>query len=394
MADLRTTALAYDASLKACSAVLGDADGKACASIAIGGTDSSKFIPNINASKWNDAAWLNINHKATVVSKEKETFTDSSKEISMAVGDLTHKYYVDADGRLEYEIILAKCPESGSIVLDLSYPEGLVFHYQPALTQEDVEWGIERPENVIGSYAVYWSRRNNEFKTGKFCHIYRPKATDAEGSEFWLDQYIDPDAKTWAISLSKECIKKAVFPLIIDPTVGLDTQGATTFGHNTQYAVACFDTSTSAGTASKIKAYVKNGHSISVVNIKLAGYTDDAANTLPEDQLATEADIELEGSFDGLTEADYTPAISASTKYWLAWCMTGAGTTNVDKIYCDSVSGAAKVADLSGDLPANWGNTGAAFNYQISVWIDYAESGAAAASIIPIMNHLQKMRAN
>ena len=40
------------------------------------GGNFKKFVPNINMSKWNDEAWLNINHKETIVSGEATLKTE------------------------------------------------------------------------------------------------------------------------------------------------------------------------------------------------------------------------------------------------------------------------------------------------------------------------------
>ena len=122
------------------------------------GSTTEKFVPNINASKWNGECWLNINHP-DVVGLETETIKDD--KIELIVGDNTHRYYVDKNGHLEYEIVLAKKPLTNTIELALDFPKGLSFFYQSALTQEEIDNGYLRPDNVIGSYAVYWNKKNN-----------------------------------------------------------------------------------------------------------------------------------------------------------------------------------------------------------------------------------------
>ncbi len=94
-------------------------------------------------------------------------------------------------GGLELEFILSGKPNPNAIAVPFSR-ENVVFYYQPPLTEEfkqqDCEvWthtyvktkkGAEfwRPENVVGSYAVYHaSKRSGVYKTGKICHVYRPQ---------------------------------------------------------------------------------------------------------------------------------------------------------------------------------------------------------------------------
>ena len=148
------------------------------AAIKIGGT-SQKFVPNINASKWNNEAWLNINTPG-LVTTEKETYQDG--KIELVLGDKTHRYY-EKGGKLEYEIEFKQTPLSNVVTLNLAFPIGLDFYYQPELEQWEIDEGCVRPDNVVGSYAVYWNKKNNRYKTGKFCHIYRPKIIDADRKE-------------------------------------------------------------------------------------------------------------------------------------------------------------------------------------------------------------------
>ena len=133
--------------------------GPASASVVLGGKDEttgSKFVPNINAAKWDDECWLNINYPEAI-HDEKETWVDGA--VSISVGDNTHRYYIK-DGRLEYEIEFAKRPPSDIVTLNLAFSEGLQFYHQPELTQEEKDEGCYRPDNVINSYAVYWKIRS------------------------------------------------------------------------------------------------------------------------------------------------------------------------------------------------------------------------------------------
>jgi len=109
---------------------------------------------------------------------------------------LTAEQSKTEDGGLELEFVLSAKPNSGSINIPFS-KENITLFYQPPLTeefkQEDCEIWTEtyvktkngeeswRPENVVGSYAVYHrSKKNNGYKNGKICHIFRPKLTDAD----------------------------------------------------------------------------------------------------------------------------------------------------------------------------------------------------------------------
>jgi hypothetical protein len=130
-------------------------------------------------------------------------------------------------GGLRLEVILNKKPASNVISLDIE-TEGLVFYYQPPLTKEEIDRGAKRPENVVGSYAVYHATktgkyRNKEeaekYKSGKAFHIYRPKAIDAIGKWVWCDLNItiNPDGKTGVMTrtIPQDFLDQAVYPITI-----------------------------------------------------------------------------------------------------------------------------------------------------------------------------------
>jgi len=120
--------------------------------------------------------------------------------------------------------------------------DNLEFYYQPPLDQElnvseydfvnethAIKDGIvvnERPENVVGSYAAYsTTKRDNEYQTGKICHIYRPLLVDAVGQTSW--GWMNITGNTFTIGWNSSWVAGCVFPLTIDPTFGYETMGNT-----------------------------------------------------------------------------------------------------------------------------------------------------------------------
>jgi hypothetical protein len=84
------------------------------------------------------------------------------------------------DGGFENEIILQE--KSNVFAFPIEAPQDLDFFDQPKLSPEEIAQGTVRPENLIGSYAVYAKTKTNHrvgntlYATGKTRHIYRPKA--------------------------------------------------------------------------------------------------------------------------------------------------------------------------------------------------------------------------
>lgn len=162
------------------------------------------------------------------------------------------------------------------------YTENLKFYYQSALDEtlnvteydfvnsthaiKDGNVVVHRPENVVGSYAVYHDTRTNmhrskvdaeKYKTGKAFHIYRPKLIDREGWEDWATINISNGKLT--ITLPQAFLDSARYPIIIDPTFGYTTIGSSTdaWGLNDVLG-AVFTSPSDAGTATSITAYVGN----------------------------------------------------------------------------------------------------------------------------------------
>jgi len=112
----------------------------------------------------------------------KIKWQDTDKEVHLYPLDKTEEH---AEA-FEFEVILKKKPKTNKIVLDIE-TKGLKFYYQPELTQKEKDEGAFRPDNVIGSYAVYHESKSGNYEafpngknymTGKAFHIYRPKIID------------------------------------------------------------------------------------------------------------------------------------------------------------------------------------------------------------------------
>ncbi len=356
--------------------------------IKIGGI-TEKFVPNINASKWSDECWLNIKHP-DVINTEIEQFTNGKIEFS--VGNNIHRYYVDKDGRLEYEIELKTKPMLNVIELDLTFPDGLMFCYQDTLeneykknsknhpTLEDYLLHNTRPENVVGSYAVYWKKRNNQYKTGKFCHIYRPIATDALNSSEWLDLFIDSETKKLRITIPQKWLDEAKYPVIIDPTLGYDTVGGSNYGAADLLAGCEDDTDGSGGTVSLYHIALAAVGSSTGLKLAIAESNGSGDFSVQDvvDQVVGAASVS-----DDVQIAAQGAVLVASSPYALLFIVEDAGT----KIKYDDIGANSSYyafgktyADEFVD-PTAAGYSSDSWRY--SIWADYAP--AAAGTTISVV---------
>jgi hypothetical protein len=125
--------------------------------------------------------------------------------------------------RFEYDVVLLKEPETNVIEIELDFPEGLEFYRQPSALNLPASPFRCLPE-VEESYAVYWKERNGPYKTGKFCHIYRPEIRDARGRKVW--GRLDIAGHTMTITIPEGWLSDAAYPVVVDPIVGTQTRGA------------------------------------------------------------------------------------------------------------------------------------------------------------------------
>src|SRR3989339_1084063 len=81
-----------------------------------------------------------------------------------------------------------------------------------------------RPENVVGSYAVYHKTKRNHkqgeenYRTGKVAHIYRPKIIDANGDWVWGEMRIH--GNQLVVSVPQDFLDNGVYPITVDPAIG------------------------------------------------------------------------------------------------------------------------------------------------------------------------------
>lgn len=134
-----------------------------------------------------------------------------------------------------FDLLLHQKPDNNIFTYDID-TTGLDFFYQPGLTEAQKDEGNYQPEGVAGSYAVYRENSTNaydnsvdaeKYKTGKVMQIYRPKVTDSKGNMTWGTLNVDTDKHSLSVTVDKNWLAQAAYPVTVDPTFGYTTQGAT-----------------------------------------------------------------------------------------------------------------------------------------------------------------------
>ena len=146
--------------------------------------------------------------------KKKLTWQDTKLDV------LYYKLPTDEkneNGAFEIEVTLKEKPLTNKIQFKLT--GDFNYFYQPPLTKTEVEEGHIRPDDVVGSYAVYHkTKKDNEYGTGKAFHIYRPKIKDSANKEIWGKLNITDNVLT--IEIPQSYLDTATYPVSVDPTFG------------------------------------------------------------------------------------------------------------------------------------------------------------------------------
>lgn len=256
--------------------------------VSLGDKTKPEFEPKLEITRWEGKAKFSIKPKGLEViqRKDKDLIFEDDK-IKFETPDITYEYF-DAptsteEGGYEYQLILNKKPATSTFYSTID-STGLEFYKQLPLTQEEAREGEtcyetycekdgqrtrERPENVVNSYAVYYSESGDyskmggyNFRAGKFGHIYRIKAIDADENWIWCDQNIY--GNTHEISCDWNWLQNiAKYPVKIDPTIGNTNAGGSSTFYTGSNDFFCSSGNGDNGTVTSISVYtLKNPNNI------------------------------------------------------------------------------------------------------------------------------------
>jgi len=139
-----------------------------------------------------------------------------------------------ADGGFKIDVILNSKPNTNQFCYTIEGAENYDFFYQPALTAEEITGGALRPEEIVGSYAVYHKTLKNHqigkenYATGKVMHIPFPYVweTDNPTTTRQRAENLTYSNGSLCVTVQQEFLDKAKYPVRVDPTFGYTTSGA------------------------------------------------------------------------------------------------------------------------------------------------------------------------
>ena len=201
--------------------------------VVLGDKNSTDFTPDIEMKRWNEVSFKIKPRLNGVATKDKELSFEGDK-VKFKTPKMDFEMYdipatANDEGSYKYIWYLNVAPTTNKIEFDIE-TTGLDFFYQPELTAEEIAQGAFRPENVVGSYAVYHQTKGGmndsagkEYKAGKAFHIYRPKIIDAVGKETWGNLHIENGI--YSVEIPQDFLDKAVYPIKSNDNFGYETQG-------------------------------------------------------------------------------------------------------------------------------------------------------------------------
>ena len=281
---------------------------------------------------------------------------------------------------IEIDIVVDSKPLSNVFTYDIQ-TKGLSFHYQPELTQEEIaEGGIYRPDNIVGSYAVYHSSKANNYKysngteknykTGKAFHIYRPKAYDVKGEWRWCDLYIDNDKLV--VTVPQDFLDTAKYPVVVDPKFGVETEGGSA-GYSRAFCNVHADyvhTASAGDTIISYHVYTYSGAAPEDFGMAVYSLSGDD----PQSRLAAQVNVSITSASPAVW---YTAGCSQELSDGVTYGVAGASPNyTVPIIYHDVGSGVQASRNSSATLPATWDESQTSTGI-FSIYVTYEVGGAA-----------------
>lgn len=334
-----------------------------------------KRSPAIEFSDNADSVWFRITLDSTTIS-ESENGNLSRAFIgadSLAVPSekLRHSLFLRKDSTIELAIELNAPPDTNCFSYHLE-SSGLTFWYQPALTDEEINSGVERPDSVVGSYAVYHA-------SGKAYHIYRPKAWDSRGDTVWCDMQIDSRAHQLTVTVPQEFLKRSAYPVVVDPTIGRSDIGASASNINTNQCVAQLTGTRTAESGERAVAIYWYGKTYGTdADIGGAIYTIESGR--PVNRVTSE--ISITDLFSDPTaqwyHVDIDQSLTEGTEYTVA--IRGRSSGALARGYFDNVASSSEFLEDQIELPSVW--TGTANTKRFSFYVETEFSTAESETLL------------
>lgn len=294
--------------------------------------DIIKEEPVVVFNKWDRQVRLGLEYDGFKASGDRQLFTN---RVEWKTAKEEMHAYPTAEGDFEIDIILNEKPTTNIFTFTVHGYEDLDFFYQPERTQEEIDRGVNRPPEVVGSYAVYHKTLKDyrpllsqaeieagflstNYSTGKVAHIYRPLVIDADGTEIW-GELLYTEGKL-SVRVDQTYLDKATYPVRIDPTIGHAVVGGSSLTSDNVAGTPVFIKANSAITGMSFY------RSQSTTNTVARGAIYNASANLPTTKLYESDDEVTITTTPGWFSVTMSDTVATDGTYFLAsWAEASAG---------------------------------------------------------------------
>lgn len=271
-----------------------------------------KDHPEIRLKRWGEID-LGIRYDDVQASGNRAFLSDKVEWKSAK--EEVHTYPLEEG--LEFEVVLKEKPNKNVFNFQLENWENLNFYYQNPLTDFQRDNGDLQPENVAGSYAVYY-KSGNQYGTGKFGHIYRPKAIDDDGKEVWA--LLGYSNGVLSVTVPQDFLDAANYPVRVDPTFGKLTDGASSSNSTNERKTVSRATPATSGTVTSATFRIWLGGTESA-NASAVIYSD--SSDAPSALLAVGDTVAFTNTAEDAITSNFTGvnaiSVVAGTQYWVGY---------------------------------------------------------------------------
>lgn len=368
--------------------------------MSVGDSKEIIFKPELRIDTWGGECLFKLDLRsdttAMMSNVVKSTHNLSDKITMTQDATVGYSMYKRADGNFEWEIILTRKPDTNLFEWKIE-TSGYEWVYQPTIAEEPLEIGEERPDSVEGSYAVYHATKGNDFVriigkdttyetygTSKAFHVYRVKVIDDKPETSWCVLNVDTVKNKLSITVPQKFLDDAKYQVIIDPTFGHSSEGASTFF--VSFCAGFYKETDKLNTGAtdykitELHIYAKDDGSDGSLGV--AAYTSaGGAWNLPLNRLATAEAIAItSSSVAQFNVTGLNQALAQST--WYGVCL--GNPTGSPHIAYDW-NNAYNSKRNNSALPSSWTHN-SYDNLRYSAWATYEEAGEpeAAGQVIMI----------
>ena len=294
---------------------------------------------------------------------------------------------------VELNLTLPTQPASSTFAIKFEYAN-LSFNYQGPLNEElnvseytfvnathafnGSDLLEYRPENIVGSYAVYGLHEGNQYASGKVFHIYRPLIVDNNGATTWGILGINLLNATngiLAIATNQTWLNSASYPLVIDPTFGYTSIGGSVVNRYGDEVIVGKFSCTEVGTATMVSVYMAAASGTTEAKGLIYVFSGGALLC---------ASAEVSGITTTASWVNFTVTGSlTATAYYIGVMADDNFNVYRDNVW-DVTQSIAKNATSTYPTPPNPATFTSIYNEKLSVFVTYTTGGGPTAYTVDL----------